>query len=540
LDIGPQKAGHPEDSMRRLALFLSAGSAALAFVSIALPAAAQAPPGPVDPPRETVADPACAALAAPGLFKDMTVSKAEAIKMGAGSDCEIVATLSPAPGSKIGVVYRFPKQWNGRLVGYGGGGWAGNVAFNTVRADLERGYATMQTDGGHPSPAAFDASWTQPGGKPDDVAMTDFSWRAVHQMTVTGKEVAAKYYGKPQDKALFIGCSTGGRMALMEAQRFPEDYDGIVAGAPVYSYRVQLGEIYRDWVFSQPGAAFTPADLKLVNDVILKDCDALDGVKDGIVSDPAACHFDPAVLKCKPGQAAGACLGDAQVVALQRVYREHKGSDGVVAIYPYSRGSELSWPTFQNTSNDPKAPPARDLNLRATMFGDPNFSFAAFDPVRDSPKVRKSKYAAMYEADNPDLKRFLGRGGKLILWHGLYDQGPSPWGTVAYDERMKAATGALASSNTRMFLAPGVLHCQGGPGPSKVDWLGDLDTWVKTGKAPDKVTARTAPPGPALPDAPAPPPGPVTMMVRPICAYPAKARWDGKGDPNAEASFTCK
>jgi len=525
--------------MRRLALSLSAGSAGLALVSLGLPAAAQ-PRGPAEPPREAVADPACAALAAPGLFKDMTVTKAEAIKLGAGSDCEIKATLSPVPGSKIGVVYRFPKQWNGRVVGYGGGGWAGNVAFNTVRADLERGYATMQTDGGHPSPAAFDASWTAPNGTPDEVAMTDFSWRAVHQMTVTGKQVAARYYGRAQDKAIFIGCSTGGRMALMEAQRFPDDYDGIVAGAPVYSFRVQLAEIYRDWVFSQPGAAFKPADLTLVNDAVLKDCDALDGVKDGIVSDPTACHFDPAVLKCRPGQAAGACLSDAQVTALQRAYGEHKGSDGVVAVYPYSRGSEPFWPMFQNTVADPAAAAkARDLGLRAIMFGDPNFSFASFDPTRDGPKARDgNKYAKMYEADDPNLKKFLGKGGKLILWHGLYDPGPSPMGTLAYDGRMKAATGALAASDTRMFMVPGVLHCGGGPGPSQIDWLGDMDNWVKTGKAPEQVTARTAPP-PVRPDVPRSP-TPVKTMVRPVCAYPAKARYDGKGDPDAEASFTCK
>jgi feruloyl esterase len=519
------------------ALFAATAIGATAILAAA-PAANAQPPGPREPVLEPVADPDCSALATAGLFKDMTVQSAQAYKLGVGSDCEIKATLSPVPGSKIGVVYRFPKQWNGRLVGYGGGGWAGNVGFNTVAADLNRGYATMQTDGGHPSPGGFDASWTAPGGKPDDVAMTDFSWRAVHQMTVTGKEVAARYYGKPQDKALFIGCSTGGRMALMEAQRFPDDYDGIVAGAPVYSYRVQLAEIYRDWVFSQPGAAFQPADLKLVNDAVLKDCDALDGVKDGIVSDPAACKFDPAVLKCKPGQAAGSCLSDAQVTALQRVYGEHKGSDGVVAIYPYSRGSEPFWPTFQNTSADPKAPPHRDLDLRATMFGDPNFSFAAFDPARDSPKARGGKYAKMYEADDPNLKKFLGKGGKLILWHGLYDQGPSPWGTVAYNERMKAATGALAASDTRMFMVPGVLHCGGGPGPSQIDWLGDVDNWVKSGQAPEQVVARTAPP-PVRPDVPQTP-TPVKMMVRPVCAYPAKARYDGKGDPNVEASFACK
>ena len=519
--------------MRRFAF------AALTAAGFAAASAAQAQPGrPAPPPPEIVAEPACEALAAPGLFKDMTVTKAQAVRLGAGSDCEIVGIISPVPGSKIGVVYRLPKQWNGRLVGYGGGGWAGNVAFNTVANDLNRGYATMQTDGGHPSPNAGDASWTAPNGKADEIANTDFSWRAVHQMTVTGKQVAARYYGKPQDKALFIGCSTGGRMALMEAQRFPEDYDGIVAGAPVYSLRVQLAEIYRDCVFAQPGAALKPADQALAHDAVLAQCDAQDGVKDGVLGDPTACKFEPASLKCKPGQASG-CLTDAQVLAMNRVYAQVKGPDGQVYIYPYSRGSEPAWPMFQNVSADPKAPPARDLGLRVIMFGDANFSFADFDPQRDGPKARAGAFAKDYEADDPNLKPFLGRGGKLILWHGQDDPGPSPWSTVAYDERMKAATGAaLAASNTRFFLAPGVLHCQGGPGPSQIDWLAPLDAWVQGGAAPEHVTARTPPAPPGRPGQPAP--APVRMVVRPVCAYPAHARWDGKGSTDVEESFSCK
>ena len=512
--------------MRRLTPVL------LAAAGFAAATAAHAQPGaPPEPKLEAVADPACSALAASGLFKDMTVTSAQAYALGAGSACEVKATLSPVAGSKIGVVYRLPKQWNGRVVGYGGGGWAGNVALSTVRADLERGYATMQTDGGHPSPQAFDASWTSSGGKTAEVATTDFAWRAVHQMTVTGKEVAAKYYGRPQDRALFIGCSTGGRMALMEAQRFPNDYDAIVAGAPVYSFRVQLAEIWRDRMFAS--APFKPADLTLVHDAVLAQCDALDGVKDGVIGDPAACKFDPASLKCKPGQASG-CLTDAQVAALDKLYNEQKGPDGRVYTYPYSRGSEPAWATFQNIGADPvKAAQDRDLGLRVIMFGDPDFKFADFVLDRDGPKARAGAYAKVYEADDPNLKPFLSKGGKLILWHGLDDQGPSPWGTVAYDARMKAATGALADTNTRMFLAPGVLHCAGGPGPSQIDWLGALDTWEKTGAAPEKISARTPAPFPGQP-------APAHIVTRPVCAYPAKARWDGKGDVNAEASFACK
>jgi len=505
-----------------------ASAGAVAFLAAATAANAQGAPRTLDPA-------ACQGLAASGLFANTAVSSATVVQ-GEAAYCQVTAVLSPVPGSHIGVVYRLPMTWNGRLVGYGGGGWAGNVRIETVSGDLARGYATMQTDGGHPSPNAGDAGWTAPGGKPDAVALTDFSWRAVHEMTVTGKQVAARYYGRPQDKALFQGCSTGGRMALMEAQRFPGDYDGIVAGAPVYSFRVQLGEIYRDWVFTQPGAALQPAQVTLIHNAVLAACDALDGVKDGIVSDPRSCRFDPAVLKCKSGQAAEQCLSDPQITAVRRLYDDVRGPGGEVYVYGYSRGSEPGWTQVLNITADPaKAASARDLGLRAMMFGDPSFSFASFDAQRDSPRARSSAIAKEYEAADPNLKPFLSKGGKLILWHGLDDQLPSPWGTLAYYNQMQQAVGSLRAA-TRLFLAPGVTHCGGGPGPSSLDTLAALDSWVNTGVAPERVTAvRPRPPANA-PQAP----GPFTPMSRPVCAYPAQARYDGKGDPNAEGSFACQ
>lgn len=502
----------------------------LAIASIGLPAA----PPPASAPQVSVADPDCAGLAAPGLLKDTLVSSAGEVAFGAGSYCEVTALLSPVAGSKIGVVYRMPRHWNGRLVGYGGNGWIGNVALDTVRADLDRGYATMQTDGGHRMPAVlnfetlFNPTWVAPNGKPDGIAITDFSWRAVHQMTIIGKQIAARYYGKPQDKALFIGCSTGGRMGMMETQRFPDDYDGVVSGAPVFSLRVQLAEIYRDWVFSRPGAALMPADLERVHEAVLARCDTQDGVKDGVIGDPAACRFDPASLRCKPGQTSG-CLTEAQVVALNRVYGEGRGRDGQTYAYPYSKGSEPGWASFQNTKADP-ARKSYDLPLRAVLFADPHFDFSSFDIGRDGPIARAGAFAAEYEADNPDLRPFLSRGGKLILWHGLDDAGPSAWATVAYDARMQVATGSLAASGVRLFLPPGVDHCGGGPGPDEVDWLRYLDSWVTSGVAPQQVIARTRERAPLS----------VERMVRPVCAYPARARHDGKGDPKVETSFTCR
>ena len=447
----------------------------------------------------------------------------------------MTATLSPVPGSKIGAVYRLPTGWNGKLVGYGGGGWAGNVRLETGATEIARGYATMQTDAGHPSGNAGDASWTAPGGKPDDIALTDFSWRGVHTMTEVGKLVAAKYYGRMQEKAYFQGCSTGGRMALMEAQRFPNDYDAIVAGAPVYSLRVQLGEIYRDWVWNQPGAAITPAQITLVHDAVLAQCDAADGVKDGIVGDPKACKFEPASLQCKAGQSGDQCLTPAQVTAFRREYEPVVGKDGVTYVYQFSKGSEPGWLQGLNVTNDPqKAAHARDLDLREIMFGDTNYDFNGFHADRDGPKARSTAFAKTYEAVDPNLKPFLAKG-KLILWHGLDDQLPSPWGTAAYYDQVAKTVGPQTLQSMRFFLAPGVLHCGGGPGANSFDFVSAIDNWVERGAAPERIMGtRLARGGPQSP-VPA-----QASMTRPICAYPALPHYSGAGDANDEKSFVCR
>ena len=518
----------------------SAGLAALAFAASAQGAAAQGPAA----QGAAAQDARCSALAEAGRFPNATVSSAKLAPADAAARtppyCEVTAVLSPVPGSRIGVVYRLPMDWNGKIVGYGGGGWAGNVRLETAAGEIARGYATMQTDGGHPSANAGDASWTAPGGKPNVVALNDYAWRAVHTMTDTGKQVVAAYYGRPQIKAYFQGCSSGGRMALMEAQRFPGDYDGIVSGAPVYSLRTQLGEIYRDWIFAQPGAAITPAQIGLVHKAVLAACDDVDGVKDGIVGDPKACKFDPGALQCKAGQSGDQCLTAPQVTAFRRQYSEVRGPDSVY-ISPYSKGSEPGWLFAVNITADPvKAARVRDLDLRTIMFGDPNFSFASFDAMRDSPKARAGAFAKYYEADNPDLKPFLSKGGKLILWHGLDDQLPSPWATVDYYQRVEKATGeALTHADTRFFLAPGVMHCGGGPGANTFDFIQAIDAWVSGGPAPERIVGEhvARPPAGAPPSASAPPAAP---MTRPICAYPALPRYGGSGDPNDEKSFVCR
>jgi feruloyl esterase len=227
--------------------------------------------------------------------------------------CEVTATLSPAEGSEIGVVYRLPAEWNGKVYGTGGGGWAGNVTLQAASGALGRGYATMQTDGGHPSTDVWDNSWA---ANPE--AAKDFSYRAIHEMTVAGKNLASAYYEQPHQKAYYVGCSTGGRMGLMEAQRFPEDYDAIVAGAPVYTLQVQTSAVLRNNTFAESGG-FSPADLKLVEDAALAACDADDGLEDGLIANPRQCDWDPATIQCS-GAKTDSCLSAPQVAALQTIY----------------------------------------------------------------------------------------------------------------------------------------------------------------------------------------------------------------------------
>jgi feruloyl esterase len=438
--------------------------------------------------------------------------------------CEVTATISPVPGSSIGVVYRLPENWNGKMVGLGGGGWAGNIALNRAMGGLKQGYATAQTDAGHPIPTVAADIWRpDKWGTPETFA--DFQYRAIHEMTTLAKAVVAKYYGKPQTKAYFHGCSTGGRQGLMEVQRYPTDYDAVVSMAPVYSLTVQTSSAVRANTLGRPGAALTPEVLSTVNAAVLASCDAKDGLADGLLEDPRQCRWDPAELLCKAGQSGNDCLTPPQVDALRTLYTGVKTSDGRVVAWPLSRGDESSW-----RGPVPLTGPASDTSnagglgaLTGPVFGDPNFNLASFDPARHYDVVAKSAFAKDYEANDPNIAKFTKRGGKLLLWHGWGDPGPSPWLTIDYYERVLKAT-PDATSSVRLFMAPNVGHCAGGRGPDQFDALMAIDAWVTTGTAPDMLLATKAKP----------------PMTRPLCAYPKVARYKGSGDINDAANFVCK
>lgn len=476
------------------------------------------------PARAEAAGGACAALTAPGLFPQTTVASAVAIAADAGKHapayCEVTAVISPAPGSKIGVVYRLPEGWNGKLLGLGGGGWAGNVRIESAWQGLTRGYATAQTDGGHNGPSVWDTSWA---ANPESAS--DFAWRAIHLMTVVGKDVVSRYYGHAEAKAYYQGCSTGGRMGLMEVQRFPEDYDAVIAGAPVYNLLVQTSAVVRNQLFNAPGAGFTADQLAMVNKAVLDACDAQDGAADGILADPAKCGWDPAALQCKTGQTGPSCLTEPQVNALRAAYRGVQTMDGRTAAWPLAKGGEAGWSRFMsiNGASQDATNGGGMGSLGKIITGDPGFDVAKFDPGSDLSRIRASSFAKEYEASDPAIGAFIRHGGKLLLWHGWSDPGPSPFGTIRYFQQVQG-TAPGADESVKLFLAPGVYHCGGGPGPDQIDLLGALDDWARTGHAPATLLATKV----------------GAKISRPLCPYPAMPYYKGSGDQDAASSFECR
>jgi len=483
--------------------------------------AAEAPPA-------ATADVRCArmvgATGQPNAIVTSAVRVSADPNLGLPAFCELTVVLGPAAGSVITSIYRLPDNWNGKMLGLGGGGWAGQLALLSPRANvlaatsgLPRGYATAQTDAGHPTANAADPGWVR--GNP--AAVTDFGHRAIHETAVLGKVLVARYYGRASDRNYFMGCSTGGRMAMMESQRYPDDYEGIVAKAPVYSLLVQSSTVLRDRIFRAPGAEISPALLRKVNAAALAACDKDDGLVDGVLSKPYACNWEPAAMLCKAGESPGNCLTAPQVKAVRDLYTTIRGKDGAVGSYGMPRGSEAGWNPFIATliSTARTAINGALGELTELMFGDAGFYLSEFD-VADQAAVHASPFAKEYEASSTDLSRYFKRGGKLILWHGLDDPGPSALATADYYEKAVKQNGA---DNIRFYGAPGVYHCGGGPGADQTDLLTAMEQWVEEGRAPGQLLAANT----------------RTGYTRPLCEWPKTPRYTS-GDPKLAASFRCE
>ena len=382
------------------------------------------------------------------------------------SFCRVAGVIKPTPDSKIKFEVWLPVAgWNERLLAGGNGGYAGTISYDMLAAALRGGYAATSTDTGHEG-GAEDGSWAYK--HPEKV--TDFGYRGLHLTTARAKEIVAAMYGKPQAHAYFDGCSNGGREGLMEAQRFPDDFDGILDGAPANNWTRMLssGIDVGQSMLLDPAAYISTMKLPAINKATLAACDTLDGVKDGIVSSPGKCHFDPAVLLCKTGDALD-CLTAPQVKALAKLYSGGVDRQGKSIFPGYTPGSELpGWPSWVTGGGPAGGSGTRYAEnfFRYIVLSDPTWSLLTADP--EAMRVKAVAVAGkQMDAVDPDLRPFLKHGGKLIMYHGWNDAAISPWNTVNYWTSMRTTIGAAAQdASVRLYMVPGMEHCAGGTGPT--------------------------------------------------------------------------
>jgi Tannase and feruloyl esterase len=459
--------------------------------------------------------------------------------------CRVVAEAKPTADSDIKIEVWLPVSgWNGKLQGIGNGGFAGLIDTMQLGTAIKAGYAATATDTGHTG-SPIDAAWAV--GHPEKVV--DFGHRGIHEMTRVAKALVQSYYSKAPQRSYFAGCSDGGREALMEAQRYPEDYDGILAGAPANNWTPLLATAAYDTqaLTVDPVSFIQPAKIPTIAAAVNTACDDLDGVKDGILNDPRQCHFDPATIQCQ-GEDSDRCLTAAQVRALKKLYQGTLDSKGRVVFPGYLPGAEEGPGGWGLWITGPTS--AKSL---MAFFGNGFFSSFVYDKsdwdykgfhVDADLKAANDKTAQALNATDPDLTGFKARGGKLILYHGWNDPAITALNSINYyDSMIKKMGQKNADSFVRLYLAPGVQHCGGGPGPDSFGAVGDLnfsdpqrsldaalEHWVDKGTAPATIIASKFK-GQEHTHA---------KMTRPLCRYPQASKYRGSGDPNDAVNFVCQ
>ena len=430
--------------------------------------------------------------------------------------CRVVGRVPPAVNFEVWMPV---SGWNGKFQAVGGGGFAGVISYGAIATALNRGYATASTDTGHATPGG---SWAL--GHPELVI--DFGYRAIHEMTVRAKAIVEAFYGKGPRYSYFVGCSTGGRQGLMEAQRFPNDYDGIVAGAPAnYWTHMPAGNLFMAAATLKDEATRLPAaKLAALNKGAIAACDARDGVADGLIGNPQHCAFDPGILQCTAGESE-ACLTAAQVGAARTIYGPALNPRTREEIFPgMPPGSELTWGAL---AGGPQ-PFVIALDFyKYFVFSNPDWDWTTMDFDKDV-AAGEEKVGKVLNAVDPDLRAFKSRGGRLILYHGWNDQLITAFNTINYYTKVSKTMGAAATDEfVRLFMAPGMLHCAGGPGPNTFDAVGALEQWVEHGRKPSELIASHSTEG-------------VVNRTRPLCPYPQVAVHTGTGSVDVAASFVCK
>ncbi len=437
--------------------------------------------------------------------------------------CRVVGTVAPSMTFEVWLPPA--EDWNGKFIGVGNGALAGGINYPAMVGPITAGYAVASTNGGHTSASIVSGDWMQDHPELWD----DFGYRAIHDMTRSAKSIIKAYYGKPAKYSYFIGCSGGGQQGLAEAQRYPADYDGIVVGAPAnFPTRMWPGETWPSYVTHRTAANAIPVEkLPLIHNAVLAACDANDAVKDGLITDPRTCKFDPATLLCK-GEDAPDCLTAAQVDSVQKIYGGLKDPTTGEQFWPgYEPGSELGWPGH---IGEPFIIPQG--YFKAMVFDNPAWDWKTFDFTDPEDFAilydADARYGPILNATDPDLSAFKELGGKLILWHGWADQNIAPRNSINYYESVVADMGSEAATQEflRLFLIPGMGHCGGGPGPTSFNMLAALEQWVEKGIAPDQILGSHLTAG-------------KVDFTRPLCVYPKQAVYKGSGDTNDAANFYC-
>jgi feruloyl esterase len=453
-----------------------------------------------------------------------TITAAETVAAAAGArggaatpaHCRVRATIRPTSDSEIKIEVWMPATgWNGKFQGVGNGAWQGSIGTGALATALQRGYAAASTDTGHEGGSASFAM-----GHPEK--LTDFGYRAVHEMTEKGKAITAAFYDMPARYSYFVGCSAGGKQAIKEAQMFPQDYDGVVAGSPGVNWSGRA--LLSVWVGQAQAENNLPREKwTVLNNAALAACDALDTVKDGVIENPRQCKFDPQVVQCKAGDAPD-CLTAAQVETARKIYGPVTNSRTKQSIVAgFSPGSELNWATMAGAQ---PFGPGLDL-FKYIVFSDPNWDFKTLN--WDAHVDQTLKASASMDALDPNLKPFFDRGGKIISYHGWADPQISPGSTVDYYDSVISKMGGASKvqENFRLFMVPGMNHCSGGLGTDQFDMLTSLENWVEKKQTPASIPAsRVA--------------GGQTVRTRPLCPYPQVATYKGSGSTDEAANFSCK
>lgn len=467
------------------------------------------------------------------------------------SFCRVVGVIRPTADSKIGFELWLPDRWNGRYLQTGNGGFAGIINYWGLAAALRKGFAVASTDDGH---TGSDAAWAL--GHPEKVI--DYGYRAVHLTAVTVKEIVSTYYGRKYSYAYFDGCSDGGRESLMEAQRYPDDFDGWLVGSPandftgVMTYLLHLAQ-----AASAMREPLKPSQIQALSKAALARCDSADGVRDGVIDEPLRCPFDPAVLKCK-GAPDGTCLTPGQVKAVRAIYDDGRDSTTHARLTPGFRealGDEVGqWPFWigpvpmGSGLSEPLSQFFAEQFFSDMVYGDPKLDYRKLDPLRAAEDSR-TRVGMQLNAVDPDLSAVRASGKKIIQYHGSADGLIPAQYSIAYYEAVQKYLGQDNRDFYRLFLVPGMEHCGGGPGTNAFgaayegggydasrelnpgsNILAALVRWVERGKAPERIMATKYKDDVSAKGA---------VRTRPLCVYPKVARWTGKGNANDAKNFVC-